>query len=217
MNTPNISPAQRLQEYIDSGRLIRGQWTDTDEHGRHLACLLAAMAPECGEDQTAASCPAEVMPRWLAHLTPWMDDCGSDDAWPAMVRRYANLTTRWHMLTDEDWRRLDYMARLVSLRECRVHCPSAVDPVIALCERAAGGDYPTQTEWRAAAKTAAEKAATEWAAGAAGAAWAATKAETAETAATEVAEWAAEEEAAVDRITTGILDAIEAAIKEREV
>ena len=126
---------QRLNGHIEAGTLIRGRWTGTDEQGRHLACLLAAMVPECGKEQMASVCPAELMPQWLAQLTPWIDDAGSDAAWPGVVRRYAAVAARWHALSAEEWRRLDYAVRALCVREAMRHTPDAT--VISVCGRAA--------------------------------------------------------------------------------
>lgn len=68
------------------GRRIWHRWTrlhhqvrtGTDAHGRHLACLLATVAPECGEAMTPDVCPADIMPLWLAHLTPWLADAPAE-------------------------------------------------------------------------------------------------------------------------------------------
>ena len=60
-----MANVELLNKHIAEGTLIRNQWTGTDAQGRATACLLAALAPECGADQSAASCPAEVMPSWL--------------------------------------------------------------------------------------------------------------------------------------------------------
>lgn len=79
-----------LERRIAEGTLARGRWTGTDARGRQTACLLAALAPECGVSGSAGSCPAEVMPAWLAHLTPWLDDAPSAEAWPGLVRRYSS-------------------------------------------------------------------------------------------------------------------------------
>lgn len=92
----------RLDAAIRDGRLIRNAWTV----GENRVCLLAALSPECAVTERSTDCPAEVAPRWLAELTPWIDDNGSDRAWPAMVRRYAAVARRWHALTPEAWERV---------------------------------------------------------------------------------------------------------------
>lgn len=80
-----------LDILIAENRLIRGAWTGTDEHGRATACLLAALAPACGEAQDAAACPAEVMPRWFARLTPCINDCAVDARVEAVDRMTAAM------------------------------------------------------------------------------------------------------------------------------
>lgn len=179
-----------LQEYIDSGRLIRNQWTGTDAQGRTTACLLAALSPDVAHQHSAAACPASIMPSWLARLTPWIDDAGTEKAWPAMVQRYADLAARWHVLTPDDWIRLDYMARRIAVESVLPYAGQASDvarQVIDLLLRAETGDTPTPDEFRAA--RAAARAAAYAAARAAYAA---------------------------DVITSSIFDAIEARIVVRE-
>jgi hypothetical protein len=215
-----LSPADRLDRYIAEDRLIRGQWDD----GKNRACLLATLAPECGEALSAAVCPAEIMPAWLAHLTPWLDDAGSAAAWPAMVRRYAALAHRWHVLTPEAWRRLDYAARAICVREAVAHTTdaqaiAACETAIALCDLAARGETVTAAGsaawaavWVAAPDAGSARSAAEAAGSAAGsaraAAWVAGSAGS--------AAWAAGS-AAADRITTAILSAIEDVCAEAEV
>ena len=134
----------RLDAAIAADTLTRKRWT-AEDHGRHLSCLLAAMVPECGAQQTADVCPATVIPAWLAHLTPWIDDAGSQDRWPEVVREYARLLRASVGLTPEQWRRLDYACRAVAVREARTHAGedpqvlAAIDGVLVLLDRAAAG------------------------------------------------------------------------------
>jgi len=188
--------ADRLDLFIAEGRLIRKKWHSTATDGRELACLLYALAPEVGDGKIDA-CPATLMPPWLAHLTPWIDDAGSADHWPVVIRRYAGLVRRWSVLTDADWHRLDYQCRIIALGEARAQVTidkwgvtAALDAVVVLLRREVAGDAPTQIEWAAATRAA--EAAT-WAAEAATraatwATWAAAEATWAATWAT----WAAE-------------------------
>ena len=176
---------QRLEE----GTLIRNAWTGTDDRGRKTACLLAALSPEVEREKTAAACPAEIMPSWLAHLTPWMDDAGTLEAWPGMVRRYADLASRWHVLSDADWKRVEFTTlRIIveSVAPFAGQALPAVEEVLTLLRRAERGDVDPQLDWSRAAE-AARGAAAE-------AAWA----------------------ASADTITAAILDAINAAIIAKE-
>jgi len=164
----------RLETYQREGRLIRNAWTGTDEQCRATACLLAALVPDCGVAGDAGVCPASVLPPWLAHLTPWIDDAGTVEAWPGVVTRYVAILRAWN-LDDAQSARCDYLCRALIVREARSHTTdartvAACDTVIGLCDRAAAGDNPTSQEWaaaRAAARAAASYAARD-------AAWAAT-------------------------------------------
>lgn len=175
-----MTPAERLNTYIAEGRLIRKAWTGTDAQGRETACLLAAMSPDVAAKHEARACPADIMPQWFAELTPWIDDAGSVEAWPGMVRRYAALAARWHVLTPEDWRRLDYRVRLICLDEADRHYAReyfigvavAVGRVREMLIRASEGFLVKDDEWESARAEATKMAA----AANARAAWAATAA-----------------------------------------
>jgi hypothetical protein len=167
----------RLDQFIAEGRLIRKDWTGTDAEGRETACLLAALSPEVAKERKEQACPADIMPSWLAHLTPWINDAGSTAEWPAVVRRYAALARRWHVLDAAGWRRAEYRVRRAAVVEAKAYATTeeaaaVCQTVIALCDREIAGEPPAQAEWTAAWKAA---AAVEWAA----------------EAAAEAAEWAA--------------------------
>jgi hypothetical protein len=163
------------------------------------------------------------MPQWLAYLTPWIDDAGTEDQWPLVLRRYAGLVSRWSVLTPVDWHRLDYTCRRLAVEEATRHCNAeqfpkvvaAVQTLIALCRRAENGDNPLDEEWKSAAA--------EWAAWVAGgASWAPEAASWASWAAARAA-WAATREAAEagageagDRLICTILAAIGEKITEAE-
>jgi hypothetical protein len=83
------------------------------------------------------------MPPWLAYLTPWLDDAPSADAWPHIVRRYAGLARRWHVLDGRAWDRARIGALLAIVEEARTHASddavalAAIDGVIAWLRRGA--------------------------------------------------------------------------------
>ena len=192
----DMTAVDRLDSYIREGRLTRHQWTGTDDQGREIVCLLVALSPEVGENKDPSACPASVMPEWLAHLTPWMDDMGTDAAWYSMVKRYAGLARRWHVLSEETWTRLNYHSRAIIVREAMTHTKDekvikVCERVASLCERRANGELGLEAAMKEAAAAAAAAAA-------------GVKAERAAAA------------AAVDRMTAAILDAIEAAILRAE-
>jgi hypothetical protein len=212
----------RLDRLIETGNLLRKSWTD----GNERACLLAALSPEAGSTQSASACPAEVMPRWLAELTPLMDDYGSLGSWSSMVRRYAAVARRWHVLDDAGWRRAlaGSMAAVLDVAlECAGESRAAVERVRALWLRVLAGDGPGRDEWAEAWAAAWAEAEAAWAAAEAAAAWAwaaAWAAEAAARAAAEAAwaaaraaaraaEWATAMATAWDRMSDGVLSAIE--------
>jgi hypothetical protein len=162
---------------VRENRVIRGSWT----RGHDRACLLAALSPEAGYAESAAACPAEVMPPWLAYLTPWLDDAPSADAWPHIVRRYASLARRWHVLDGKAWRRAEIASLLAIVEEARTHAGgdprvlSAIDGVIAWLRRGAPHHESTRVRdaaaaARASAAAAAARASAAWAVDAADAA-----------------------------------------------
>jgi hypothetical protein len=148
----------RLDAMIAGNRVIRGKWTV----GHDRACLLAALSPEAGYAESAAACPAEVMPAWLAYLTPWLDDAPSEHAWPGVVRRYASLARRWHVLDGRAWDRARIGALLAIVEEARMYASdhavalAAIDGVIAWLHRGA-----PESERRGVEDAAAEAAASE--------------------------------------------------------
>jgi hypothetical protein len=208
----------RLQTLRSEHRLIRNKWVGQDADGQELACLLVALSPEAGNARDAGACPASVLSPWFAYLTPWLDDAGTQAAWEGMVSRYVAIVERWHELTPERDRCLEYAVRALCVREAMRHTSDA--SVQAVCERvatlcegvAAGGAIDAEAFAAAAAAMAAMAAA-----GVSSRAWAAaTAAAAAEAAraarAARAAAWAASRTAsrtAVDQLTDAILDACE--------
>ncbi len=239
-----------ILRHLDRGTLTRREWGD----GYKRAWLLAALSPETAKHRDWNDCPAEVMPKWLAALTPLMDDRGTSAAWVPMVRRYADLASRWHVLDKAAWRRALHGVLVAILEVARPYAPAIVDPVLELLRRPVGD--VTKDGWRvaresmraawAAAMVARADVKDAWvvARAVADAAEEAVSAEEAGSAELEVAramamvaEMAAEEreaevrvavamevamasmvakEAAWDRMTIGVLDAIEAEIVKAE-
>jgi hypothetical protein len=210
----------RLDTFITEDRLVRKAWGD----GQERACLLLALAPEVGAKGAVERCPAYLIPSWLAYLTPDLDDCGTEAAWPAMVRRYSVVVRRGATtLDDAGWRRVLARTMLAVLAEVTPHDLSgSCARVAALWTRVLAGDEPREEEWEewvvGAARTAEAAAAVGQGAGgvaeaaARAAAWARSAARGAggaAGAAAAVAREAAAWEVAWDRITTALLDGIE--------
>jgi len=222
----------RFETFEREGRLLRGQWTSTDAWGRALACWLAALSSEVAADKDASACPASLLWPWLAHLTVWLDDAGSEDTWPDRTRRYGAMLRSLARLTDEQREAigplLDYRVRAACVREAMRYIDSgqalaACETVAVLCERAGRGERVSEKEWTEAARES-EAEASESAADASEAAvWAAraaaraaacaarAAAEAAACAARAAARAAAE---AADRLIDTILTTIETGIAE---
>jgi hypothetical protein len=242
--------ARNLERVLAEGRWHRGEW-GAQQDGRALLCALSSISPEAHEARSAAACPGDVVPPWLAHLVPYINDSTTPECARRLVGRLPGLMRSWHVLDEEAWTRLDYTARAIAVRYAAEQTDDAAARavcarVVELCERRAVGGVVDDEEWRkvnlealaaaawvpAEAAWAAVRAAAE-AVRARAAAWAA--AETAARAAaaavwTAETTWAAREttwaagaaatwtaaEAVRDHICTAIVDAIEAAIAERE-
>lgn len=138
----------RLDTFIAEDRLVRKAWGD----GQERACLLLALAPEVETVGVIERCPASVLPAWLAHLTPSMDDCGSEAAWPAMVRRYARVVRRGATtLDDVGWRLVLARTMLAVLAEAKPHDTSGLCArVSGLWVRVLADDEPREEEWEVA-------------------------------------------------------------------
>jgi len=151
----------RLEEYHREDRILRGSWDDG--HGR--VCLLAAYSPEAQRERASSACPAEAMPRWLAHLTPSLDDHVSDEAWRGVIDRYVAVIGRVVLLSPARLDRLHYEARAIAVREARSHCTSPealaiLDRALAQLDRRALGATVTDEElaaWRVASREARSK------------------------------------------------------------
>jgi type IV secretory pathway TrbL component len=119
-------------------------------------------------------------------MVPSIDDNGSDAAWPEMVSRFGRLVPAMGRLDDTASRRVMAKTMIAALGVAAPHdAANVVSPVMALWQRALGGDEPASDDW-GAAMTAARGAAAR-------AAWTAAWAARAEvwTAAAEAAERAA--------------------------
>ena len=150
-----VDYAERLDQYVTDGRLIRGTWRGRSDDGRETVCLLAAMSPEVRSD--SSECPEAICPAWWARLTVSIDDAGTLEHWPEVVRRYASLAHRWHVLTVDGWRRLRHACCAAIVHEAISHAKRqdvrlACERVIALCYRGVAGDYPSAGEWQKGAR-----------------------------------------------------------------
>ena len=107
-----------LNKAIEEDRVIRWAWRlDADR-----ACLLITLAPEMHSpgmtygDTLSRPCPSGFLPDWLTRLTPTLDDCGTAEAWPGMIRRYAKVVGRAALtLKSHTWDRIyfQFLTRLL--------------------------------------------------------------------------------------------------------
>lgn len=214
--TPTPSP---ILARLEAGTLARGRWTGVTADGRRTACLLAALVPAVRQAERASACPAEVMPAWLAGLTPWIDDAGTDAAWAGHVREYAALAPHFGRLSADA-----ALGRMALLRVLRVivaeadrHITGASGSDLnALLDREIAGEAVGRNEYADAAEAAAAGAAARSAADAARSADAVVvaNAAVAATVAVAAARFAARADAAEasDRMITGVLAELRAVL-----
>lgn len=220
-----------LLTMLDEGRIIRGKWSRIDD-GDQMLCLYTALAGDA--NARPETCPASLMPEWLAHLLPWMDDAGTLDHWPDVVRRVARLAPGFNSLPPE----VEWSVRALAVREAMLHTSesgllSICERVAILCELRGRGEVvddtgfaaelervwgKTRVSWPAGAAAVAVAAgaalsAVAVAAGAAGAALSAARAAASAAAAGSKAGRTAVSKAA-DRLIDAILDEIERRVLE---
>ena len=202
-----------ILDHINAGTLLREDWGD----GRETACLYSALVP--GATSTKG-CPAEIMPQWLADVTPYLDDNGTKEAWRGLVTRYGEASQRWHVISADRW---EYVRRQLTA-DClklALDAASTVEhghywPVVqsactSIVDTLRDNQDPTP-EQREAAEAAAWVAEAEAAEAAEAAAWAAARAAWAAWAA-DAAAWTADA-AAWDSIFDMLMTRIEAEIGE---
>ncbi|UNK79763.1 hypothetical protein MNQ96_01320 [Sphingopyxis granuli] len=188
--------ALTVQQRIDmaarahaEGRIIQGAWRkggDRDGGGRELVCALAAFGPDIND---ASNCPADLMPRWLAHLVPRLDDGIRHKDVPWFSGELIARARRWHELDTDAWDRIR-TGFMVFAVEDAVRTAEAVQPspkpdywqkVADACAgvvtalKSGEGLAEARAEAAAAAAAAAEAAAARWAAAEAAAAAAAAR------------------------------------------
>ncbi len=188
MNIIQTLDFDQLNRRIADQTLARNQWTGTDAQGRATACLLAALYPPCGETKQTDTCPASLMQPWLAYLTVWIDDSGTNEAWPAHIQRYAAVIRDVTSLDPEKDQRLSLTIRSIIVKEALSHVTTDNWGVRAACEAmivALDLGYKEKLEAAARAARAAARA----------------------------AEWAAAGAAAEDRMIDAILSALENSVK----
>lgn len=195
LNISHSDASAAILAHVDAGTLVQGKWHDRRaSDGREIACLLGAIHPSV---ESPADCNGELMPMWLAEMTPTLFDGIPAESVLPVARRYGELVARWGKLSQDQWdailtrvlvRCIDVaMESARPVNEERSYWPA----VAAACDQVktalvSGGDAASfeAAAWAAWAARAAEAAARAAAARAAraakaAAAWAARAAEAA--------------------------------------
>ncbi len=103
LNITNEAASAAILLACDEGLIVQGQWHGKGDDGREISCLLGAIDPSVEE---AADCNGELMPMWLAVLTPILFDGIVEEEAVPMARRYGEMVARWHVLEPEAWDRV---------------------------------------------------------------------------------------------------------------
>ena len=151
--TESYAPAyQRVLDHLDAGTLARRSWRGKTDDGREMLCLWLALVGGDTTDSDYSRCASVGLPEWCAQILPWMDDAGTVTAWPGMIREAVRVLERASRTFDaEAWRRLEYRVRALAVQEAMRHTSDArvlavCAATVALCDRAARGEFPTPNE-----------------------------------------------------------------------
>lgn len=123
-----------IREVYEEGRLISHKWSDRDDDGRELLCLLTAMA---GDPKARPhTCSIGTCPRWLLYLLPQIDDFPSDSGvrgpiWRSFIERCIGLEDFWRTMTPAESRELELRCKRIALATQRT--PQAIT-VLALLD-----------------------------------------------------------------------------------
>lgn len=92
-----------ILQHVSEGRLAQRTWHKKDDEGREIACLLGAMHPSV---KAPKDCNGDLMPMWLAELTPQLFDGIPEESARDVGERYGILVGQWHVLSGADWEAL---------------------------------------------------------------------------------------------------------------
>ena len=96
------------------GRIIQGAWRRGGDSGRELVCALAAFGPDIN---SANDCPADLMPEWLAHLVPTLDDGVAAKDVPWFSGELIARAHRWSALDADAWGRVQRAFLVATIRQ----------------------------------------------------------------------------------------------------
>jgi hypothetical protein len=120
----HISAIKRVKKIAKDKRIIRDNWSNEVRVYNQVTqrvsvtyqyCLLGAMHKECAINRHHSYCPKEIMPMFMAAITPIIDDYVSLENWEAMVHRYISLASKWYKLTPQKWSEIERYAAIAAL------------------------------------------------------------------------------------------------------
>jgi hypothetical protein len=120
----HISAIKRVKKLAKAKRIIRDNWSSKVRVYNPVTqrvivsyqyCLLGAMHKESAINMHHNYCPQEIMPKFMAAITPIIDDYVSREKWEHMVQRYIGLASKWYKLTPEKWSEIERYAAIAAL------------------------------------------------------------------------------------------------------
>ncbi len=145
----------RYEVYRAADALIQKSWHACSEDGSALACALSVIDPDMN---FARQCPAQIMPRWLALLVPWLfDNQAKADAldWGSrFYRELARLDGRVPFSVVHDWQGNVIGSLAVEMSTKRGSKVEAHEALRAMHAEALAGKSFTADEWRPVLKAA---------------------------------------------------------------
>ena len=133
----------RLERVMSEGRLSRREFRGRrgfreaidyldgrveGAEGVEIESIIAALVPEMEKWRQVDMVPPELMPTWMAWVTPWMEDHGRKERWGALVQTYASLLVRWDILGPQDWDRIEL--RIIRLGLLQLHLISRIPEIV---------------------------------------------------------------------------------------
>mgnify|MGYP003394567753 CR=1 FL=1 len=98
----NKQASENIIKFATENRLIQRAWQKKEgaEEGKRMACLLGSIDPSV---DNSAMCNGELMPLWLAILTPTLFDGIAADKVTEIGLRYGKLVGQWEVLSAANW------------------------------------------------------------------------------------------------------------------
>ncbi len=120
----HINAIKRAKKLAKAKRIIRDNWSNKVRVYNQVTqrvsvtyqyCLLGAMHKESAINRHHNYCPQEIMPKFMAAITPIIDDYVSREKWEAMVEKYISLASKWYKLTPQKWSEIERYAAIAAL------------------------------------------------------------------------------------------------------